>query len=509
MNPITRKDFLMTAVGAAAAASQAARSGAPSPAPSPSPDPEASVAPDLVLRDLTVLTMDAQRRCYRSGYVWMRAGRIHAVGPAASLGAVPEAVPVRSLPGHVALPGLVNGHTHLSNAILRGLYDEMPLAVWFSKGMWPVLAALDREAAAAGTALALLEQMAQGVTTVAAGDFGTPRPDMIEGVLASVTRAGVRAVVSRITVDGADEDAANRIPPEVRETPSFAEAEVKRLRATFGNERIRVVPEALGVLRCTPRMVQGMHDLAGRLGAPFLMHAASSPDEDRRSRARFGHGTVAELARLGVLGPRTLLAHAIWLADEEIALLARHGTGVSHNPVSNAYYASGVARLKELLAAGVRVGLGTDGATTNNGQNLWETAKMALLFQKQRTGEAGFGSAELALELLTIGGARALHLEDEIGSLEAGKRADLVVLDARRPSLVPRETLVSNLIYAADPAAVRSVFVDGEEVVREGVHRRLEAAAVVEAAGEAARRVLDRAGLSEYLETRGRFRFEG
>src|SRR5690606_62829 len=149
----------------------------------------------------------------------------------------------------------------------------------------------------------------------------------------------------------------------------------------------------------------------------------------------FGHGSITELDRLGVLAPRTLLAHAIWLDDGEIAILARNGTGVSHNPIANAYYASGVARLPELLDAGVRVGLGVDGASTNNGQNVWETMKMAMLFQKQRLEDANFGSAELALELMTRGGAAALHMEDEIGSLETGKRADLIVIDVERPAL--------------------------------------------------------------------------
>jgi 5-methylthioadenosine/S-adenosylhomocysteine deaminase len=254
-------------------------------------------------------------------------------------------------------------------------------------------------------------------------------------------------------------------------------------------------------------MVSGLHDLAVRTNAPFLMHIASSKEEHASSHRRFGHGSVTELARRGALSARTLLAHAIWLDDAEIAAVADAQAGVSHNPISNAFYASGVARLSDLLQAGVRLGLGVDGASTNNGQNLWETMKMALLFQKERTGDASFGSAELALELATVGGARALHMEDRVGSLEPGKQADLISLDVSRINLAPRQTLVSNLVYSNDPQAVRDVYVAGQPVVVDGVHQLLDREAVIAAAEEALERVLERTGLRSYLETRSAWRW--
>jgi 5-methylthioadenosine/S-adenosylhomocysteine deaminase len=269
-----------------------------------------------------------------------------------------------------------------------------------------------------------------------------------------------------------------------------------------------VTPEAIGVLRCTPEMVQAMHAVSVEHQCLFTMHAASSQDERDASRKRFGHGSITQLERLGVLGPRTLLAHAIWLDDAEIRLLAERGTGLSHNPVSNAYYASGVARLPELLAAGARVGLGVDGASTNNGQNVWETMKMAMLFQKQFREQPGFGSAELALELMTRGGAAALHLEREIGSLEAGKRADFIVIDTERVSLAPSQTIVSNLVYSNDPWAVRDVYVDGEHIVQDGVHRAFDRPAVIRGAQAALARVLERAGLTNYIEGRSRWQWQ-
>ncbi|MEZ5515755.1 MAG: amidohydrolase family protein [Steroidobacteraceae bacterium] len=500
MTKLTRKQFLHSSVAALAAGL------APSFA---LPNSKREAASDAVLTDAIVLTMDADRRAYRSGYVWLRGDRIHRVGAMRELGELPAGIGRRSLRNRLVMPGLVNCHTHLSNGILRGIYDEMPLDVWFAKGMWPVLDGLDAGAAEAAADLSLLELMCTGVTTTTSGEIPAAHPDMIDAVLTAVERSGIRAVVSRIAMDSADESgAAQYIPPAYRDKPGFAADEVRRLQKRFNSNRVRVGPEALGVLRCTPEMIHAMHAVAVESGSLFTMHAASSQDERDESRRRFGHGSITELERLGVLGPKTLLAHAIWLDDQEIGVLAERGTGLSHNPVSNAYYASGIARLSQLLSAGVRVGVGVDGASTNNSQNLWESAKMALLFQKQQLEQASFGSAELALELLTRGGAAALHMENEIGSLESGKRADLIVIDIDRPALAPAQTIISNLVYSNDPWAVRDVYVDGELVVRDGSHLRLRQDTVVRSAQQALASVLARSGLDDYLAKRSRWRWQ-
>jgi 5-methylthioadenosine/S-adenosylhomocysteine deaminase len=499
----TRRDVLAGLAGAALAAPFAARTAL-----------GAERGRELILTDALVVTMDDARRVYDRGYVWMRDGAIVRVGPMADLAeggtaaAKSAGVPRHALGGRLVMPGLVNCHTHLSNAMLRGLYDEMPLDVWFSRGMWPVLNALGPESGRIGAQLALCELMTTGVTTVIGGDFGTPQRELLDGVLEAVHASRVRAVVSRITVDSPDESSpAQTIPVRYRERPAAAADEVLRLRRRYGSDRVSVVPEALGVLRCTPDMVRAMHELSVREGCHYLMHAASSPDERDESRRRFGQGSITELDRLGVLAPRTLLAHAIWLDDAEIATLAERGTGISHNPVSNAYYASGIARLAECLKAGVRVGLGTDGATTNNGQNLWETMKMALLFQKERLQQASFGSAELVLELATLGGARAMHMEDRIGSLAPGRQADLIVVDPDRVALAPRQTLVSNLVYSSDPHAVRDVYVAGERVVENGVHRYIDRERVVAQAREAFAQVLRESKLDTYVRERSKWQW--
>lgn len=463
---------------------------------------------EFIIRDCTVLTMNDARDAYESGYIWVSGEQILRVGDVSDLRAVPANVDVTCARGRVILPGLVNAHGHLSNGILRGIYDEMPLSVWFSRGMWPVLEALDERNAKASAELALLELMSTGVTTTVSAEFGTPRRDLPDSVLAAITNSRVRALVSRMTVDSADEsDPSQTVPCAYREPVAQAISEVERLQRQYRSARVTIAPEALGVLRCTPEMVAGLHDLAVRSDSPFLMHIASSKEEHLSSHRLFGHGSVTELKRRGALSERTLLAHAIWLDDTEIQDVAAADAGISHNPVSNAYYASGIARLSDLLAAGVRVGLGVDGASTNNSQNLWETMKMALLLQKERTADAAFGSAELALELATRGGAAALHMEDRIGSLEPGKQADFISIDTRRTALAPQQTLISNLVYSNDPHAVRDVYIAGEPVVLDGVHQFLEREPVLLAADEALERVLERSGLKPYLESRSKWRW--
>lgn len=464
---------------------------------------------ELLLTDAILLTMDDMRRAFRAGYVWIRGERIHRVGPMRELGDLPRGIKRRRLNGRLIMPGLVNCHTHLASGITRGVYDEMPLEVWFAKGMWPVLNAFDARTSESGANVSLLELLSNGVTTTAVGEIGSRHPDRLDGVLTAVERSGIRAVVARMAMDSADESSpAQFIPEGYRDTPQFAADEVRRLHKRFNSARISVVPEALGVLRCTPEMIRAMHAVSRETDCLFSMHAASSQNERDESRRRFGHGSITELERLGVLGPKTLLAHAIWLDDAEIELVTARGTGLSYNPVSNAYYASGIARLPELLAAGARVGLGVDGASTNNGQNVWETMKMAMLFQKQKLENANFGSAELALELMTRGGAAALHMEHSIGSLEPGKYADLIVIDTERISLSPPQTLISNLVYSPDPGAVQDVYIGGEQVIQGGQHPRLDRKAVVAGARTASEQVLKGAGLDEYVRTRGRWRWE-
>lgn len=371
--------------------------------------------------------------------------------------------------------------------------------------MWPTLRANDAGTAYQGARVALAENLLGGVTTTVVGEFGCPNHEVMDGVLRAVTESRSRAVVARISVDSEDDhDPSQATAPDVRESVDQALAEVSRLRREYNNSLIEVVPEPLGVLRCTPEMVQAFADYARSEGTRMTMHVASSPDERDEALRRYGKGSIERLAELGALGPHLLIAHCVWPNEVERRLLAETKTGVSHNPVANLMYASGLAPLAELIDAGVRIGLGTDGASTNNGQNLWETMKMAIFMQKSRFG-AAWGSAELALELATIGGARAIGMDAEIGSVEVGKRADLILVDLLRPYLVPRNTWPSNLVYSGSPHAVRSVLVDGVTVVDEGRLSMWDHDEVVRAGNASADLMNSRTGLADLYRERSRW----
>ena len=277
--------------------------------------------------------------------------------------------------------------------------------------------------------------------------------------------------------------------------------------AGFGSTLATVAPEVLSPMRCTPEMIRTLHAYSVARGVPLFMHVGAARDEMDESVRRYGMTTVEFLESLGVLGPRTVLAHANYITNEENGLLARYGTGVAHCPVANIWAGGRIPMLAEWVAAGVRVGLGTDGATSNNGQDLWETAKMAVLLQKTRLADRTYASAELGLELLTIGGARALHMEDRIGSLEPGKQADVICIDIDRPALTPRATVTSNLVYSHDRAAVRHVYVGGVEQLRDGEPVNLDVGAVAGLVEEQAGRVLSAPGVGQGFAERSRMRW--
>lgn len=464
------------------------------------PDSQLPEHVDLLLKGGPVVTMDAARTVFEDGYVAIHEGRIVGVGASAECRVT--ATEARDLRDSAVLPGIVNGHTHLSNGISRGLFDELPLADWVDRGMWPSLRASREETAYQGARVALAENLLAGVTTTVVGEFGSPNKDSIEGVLRAVTESRSRSVVARISVDSDDDhDPSQATASDVRESAEDALAEVSRLRAIFDSSLVEVVPEALGVLRCTPEMVREFTAYARSEGTRMTMHVASSPDERDEALHRFGMGSIERLAELDALGPHLLIAHCVWPNENERKLLAESHTGVSHNPVANLMYASGIAPLAEMIDAGVRVGLGTDGASTNNGQNVWEVMKSAIFLQKSRLG-ASWGSAELALELATIGGAQAIGLQDEVGSIEVGKRADLMIVDLNRPHLVPRGTWPSNLVYSGNPDAVRTVLVDGVALVDDGRLTRWDHDEVVRAGNAAADVMNSRTGLADMYRER-------
>ncbi|HEX8180379.1 MAG TPA: amidohydrolase [Pyrinomonadaceae bacterium] len=406
------------------------------------------------MRGGTVVTMDGQEHVIEDGAVAVKGGRIVEVGPADRLArryAARETIDAR---GRVVLPGLVNGHTHVPMTLFRGLADDLDLNEWLTKYIFPAEAKNVTEAfVRAGTRLGLAEMIRGGTTTYC---------DMyyFEDAIADETaRAGVRGVLGETIIDFPVADNKTH-----EEAMAYADKFVAKWR---GHALIvpAIAPHAPYTV--SEEHLRAVRQFSDRTGAPVVIHVAETSKEVADITREHGASPVAYLARIGFLSNRVIAAHTVHLTAEEIATLKRMDVGAVHNPQSNMKLASGVAPVPQMLAADVAVGLGTDGAASNNDLDMWEEMDTAAKLHKEFTGDPKVVTAREALAMATIRGARALHLEHEIGSLEVGKRADLIIVDLDALHQTPRYNIYSHLVYATKAADVRTVVIEGRVVMRD------------------------------------------
>jgi 5-methylthioadenosine/S-adenosylhomocysteine deaminase len=418
-----------------------------------------------------VLPCDEQCSVLRDAVVDVDpSGRIQHVGPAVA--APPAPGPEVALPG-ILLPGLINAHAHTAMTGLRGLGGDLPLMRWLTEVIWPAEMQLDAEDVRAGTLVGALEMLSAGITTSVEMYF------FPEAVVDAVLAVGTRAVVTPgiIAVPGWDRlgtwqqmlDAISRWI----DTAGLRFGPGERIEVGYGPHAAYTLP---------PQALAEAGAAARQRGALVHIHVAETPGEDAAIRERYGSVPLL-LERLGVLGDgtRVLAAHAVQLSDTDIAVLARHHAGVAHCPASNSKLASGVARLLDLRAAGIAVGLGTDGPASHDDLDLWDDIRLAARLARLAAGDAAALTAAQALLLATRGGAGALG-RDDLGTLRAGAWADVVHIGPDDPAFaagldVPDGQLLANLVWAAGARAVRDVWVAGEQVLREGVPTRVDATA--------------------------------
>jgi 5-methylthioadenosine/S-adenosylhomocysteine deaminase len=408
----------------------------------------------------------APELCYAGGDVqrdWAVAledGRIRAVGPRATLAA--EGAPVVRLPDRVLLPGGVNAHTHAFQSLLRGLGDDLDFMGWRDRVLYPFSRRLDPRGVETGAAFAFAEMLRHGITTVA--DFFYIQAGgnaNAEAVVRAARRVGIRLVLARAFYDW------EGAPPEYRETPAEAISRCRELMARHaGDPMVTVQPAPHSLHGASPEMVRAGAEVAEAAGVPFHIHVAEYRAEREAIAARHGLTPVRYLDRLGVLGPRTIGVHCVWLDEGELALLAERGARVAYCPSSNMILGDGVTKLREMVALGIPVALGTDGGCTNNRLSIFEEMRMAALLQKVTHLDGTAFSAEAAFRLGTAGGGEVLGLP--LGAIAAGQLGDLVALDLGHPSLHPPLRLLKNVVYALSPQAIRDVWVHGRPVVRDG-----------------------------------------
>ncbi|MGH4030739.1 amidohydrolase [Actinomycetota bacterium Odt1-20B] len=427
---------------------------------------------DLLVHGGDVLTTDASGTVVTDGAVAVRAGEIVEVGPARRLReryAPAEEIDAR---GCLVLPGLVNTHTHLAMTLLRGLADDVTLQGFLERVVPREAELLTPGTVAVGMRAAIAESVRAGVTTAL---------DMYwfhEAAEEVAREAGWRLLTGPTFMDVPG-------PPDGRPYAERIGWAGAHLAARTPAPGTRPVLFAHSAYTLAPEQLAEITALARAHDALLHLHAAENSTEVATVTERHGMRPVELLGSLGVLGPDTLLAHAVDLTDEEIALLAATGTAVAHCPGSNLKLGCGIARVPELLAAGVTVGLGTDGAVSSNTLDVLGAVRLAALVHKAGGDPTAVG-AEQAVRMATIESARALGLEASLGSLEAGKRADLIVLDLDRPHLAPRHDPYATLAYSAAAADVRDTVVDGRVLMRDRVLTTVDERQAVRALQETA-----------------------
>jgi 5-methylthioadenosine/S-adenosylhomocysteine deaminase len=420
----------------------------------------------LVITGGTIVTMDSSRRVIANGAVVVDGSDIVAVDGADTIARQFRGDQTIDAAGQVVLPGLVNTHTHAPMVLYRGLADDLGLMEWLTKYMFPAEArTVSPEFVRAGTRLAALEMIQSGTTTYA---------DMyyFEEEIARTTKAaGLRGVLGQTII---------QFPVADAKTPVDALRRAEAFVAEFKGDALitpAVAPHAVYTLDA--QTLTAARDLSRRHGVPTLIHLAETADELKTAQERFKATPVGYLDRLGFLGAGVLAAHAVWIAEPDIATLRTRGVAVSHNPESNMKLASGTAPVTDYLRAGVSVGLATDGAASNNDLDMFEAMRVASLLQKARTGDPRALGAGAALEMATIGGAQALGLAAQIGSLEPGKRADLIVVSMSAARQTPMYDAVSHLVYTTRGDDVRTTIVNGRVLMRDRKVLSLEEAAVL------------------------------
>ena len=426
---------------------------------------------DLVVTNGTVVTMDAQRHVIENGAVAVHGDSIVAVGPSADIAAQYDAAKIVDARGAIVMPGLINGHAHAAMSLFRGMADDLALDDWLKKYIFPAEARnVTEDFVVWGTRLGMLEMLRGGITTYA---------DMyyFEDAVARVTKeAGMRGVLGETILD---------FPaPDNKTVAQALEYTQKFIEHWKGDPLIVAAAAPHSMYTCSAKTLQEAAALARRNHAPILIHVAEAPFELQLSREKYGITPVGYLAREGILGPDVTGAHCVWVDQADIATLVQYGVGCTNNPSSNMKTAAGVSPVVDMLAAGAAVGLATDGAASNNNQDMFEEMDLAAKLQKITRMDSRALPAEQVVEMSTIGGARAVHLEKLIGSLEAGKKADLIVVDTTAPHATPMYNVYSQLVYALKATDVRSVVIGGNMVMEDRKMLTLDEKAILVKANE-------------------------
>ena len=448
----------------------------------------------ILVKGGTVVTMDPRRRVISDGAVLVKDRVIAQVGKSTELAQNGAEFEIDAK-GKVVLPGLIDTHVHLAQALIRGCADDTSLIDWLQKFVWPLQGNFDAEDGKVSAELCMLEMIESGTTTFLESLLHSRYG--FDGIAETVERSGMRGILSK-TVMGLPGYGSEKsiMHPGMVENAETCLREVEMYFKRWNgkaDDRIRVWYGARSLGGCTPELYAQIAVGAKRLGTGVTMHLSEVQEDVRYANKEFGKMPVEFMDDVGLVGPNVVFAHGVWLTEKEWPILATKGASVAHCPSSNMKLSSGIAKVPEMMSAGVNVGLGCDGGPSNNSYDMIREMKTASLLQKARTLDPLTMSAETVLEMATLNGAKALGLQDQIGSIEVGKKADLIIVTMQKPHLIPTFNPVSHIAYAALGADVDTTIIDGK-IVRENRHvKTLDEPKILQNASERATRLLERA----------------
>ena len=437
-----------------------------------------------LIRNATILTMTEQLEIV-AGAVSIRDGRIATVGtdPGGTHDVVIDAA------GAYLLPGFIQTHIHLCQTIFRGYADDMRLLEWLRTRIWPMEAAHTPASLRAAARLACLELLRSGTTSV----LTMETVHDTDAVFDAVSATGIRATIGKCMMDAPPADAPARLHEDLRSSLDESVALHRRWHNTSSG-RIRAAFAPRFALSCSRPLLEAVASLSQQGLTLVHTHASEQREEIDLIRRESGASNIEYLHLVGLTSPRLCAAHCVWVDPQEQDLLAAHDVKVTHCPGSNLKLGSGIAPVPEMLGRGICVSLGSDGAACNNHLDMFGEMRLAALLQSVRAGPGAL-PAQQALIMATRNGARALALQSEIGTIEPGKRADLIMIDRSAPHLAAGVDPFSTIVYSATPNDVRLTMVDGAILVREGAATALDAREIADTARQQARALASRAGL--------------
>ena len=428
----------------------------------------------------------------------VKGGRIAGVGRE---GEIPESRRAElriQAEGMAVIPGLIDTHVHLAQSLLRGAADDLALVDWLKKRVWPIQGSFTEEDGKLSAELSMLEMIKSGTTSFVGVDVVSRYG--FDGIAKAVSEAGMRGALAKTIMDSPGYGRKGSImPPGLVEEKVATIREAKSMIRKYNNVkgglvRTWIAPRSLG--GCSKELYEEVGELAHESRSRVTMHLAEVREDVEYAKKNFGTTPFEFIEKVGLAGTNSLFAHMVWLTDKDIGNVAKTKSNVAHCPTSNLKLASGIPRIPELIEAGANVGLGCDGAPCNNSYDMIREMKLAAVIQKGRLLDPLTMPATAVLEMATLNGARAMGTESEVGSIEVGKRADLVLIDLKKPHLTPYRDVVSNIVYSAMGSDVDSVMVDGRLLLRGGKALTLDEERIISRAQESQDELISRSRVS-------------